>query len=149
MAQNNWLSHNNYRQNVQGTGNKPLAIGDATSGAPMTIDNGAGDCTTAWTLRANLCNRGSAEIAAGMPGTFYQSDPRMGKPPAICTAVLPRALQPGECETLSCDWKNPPQMAADLWFRSNDNGMSGTAIKECEPDNDLLFVPQATCRKIM
>ena len=79
VEKNNWLTLNNYRQNVQGTGDRPLAIADVTSGAPIGIDQGQVDCMTAWTLRANLCNRGSAELAAGTPGTFYDGDPARGK----------------------------------------------------------------------
>lgn len=146
----NWLTYNNYRQNVQGMGQKPLSIPDFTGAAAVGVDPGVNnDCMSVWTLRAQVCNRGTATSNPGVQGTFYQDDPRGMSPRAICTTGPTQAsLDPGQCEEVRCEWKSPPQQAVDLYFRSNDDGGNKPAIGECHPDNDLLLLPGATCRKI-
>ena len=144
----NWTTYNNYRKNVQGMagGGKPQA--DATGGFPTTIDNGGNDCTAVMRLHASICNRGSAAVGGGLPGTFYTADPQKGSAMAACTAATTMALKPGECEPVFCDWKNPPQKPVDFWFRVDDDGSRHPVLPECKNDNDILFLPGVTCGTI-
>ena len=141
---NNWLTWNNYRQNVQGIIKSEAPAPDLTGGSAQLPDGP--NCASAWVLHASLCNRGASTAAAGIPGTFYVGDPRMaGK--KICTAVSTKALAPGQCEVLSCEYKNPPGGPVDLWFRADDDGSSGREI-ECKEKNNLLHTPNASCMVI-
>jgi hypothetical protein len=143
----NWLTWNDYRQNTEGTFQMAGPKADYTGGEATSIDNGQNDCTTIWTLRANICNRGTAIVQPGVPGSFYTMDPRMGNPMPICTATTMGVLNPGDCETVQCDWMNPPMQAVDLWFRADDDG-ANKPDPECKSMNDILYLPQAVCMKI-
>ena len=70
-------------------------------------------------------------------------------PKLATTATTVNPISAGQCEIVSCDWKNPPQKATDLWFRGNDDAQGAPPIKECKPLNDLLYLPASVCRKIM
>ncbi|MCS6913354.1 MAG: VCBS repeat-containing protein [Myxococcales bacterium] len=139
----NWLIFNNYRQNVQGLSTMPVPQGDLTGRGIQPVERG--DCVKVEKLHVQMCNRGSATVAAGVPGTFYAMDPRMGASMPICTARTRQPLAPGQCEVVSCDWLNPPRGSKDLWFRANDDGMGGRPEGQCKNKNDLAFLPGVTC----
>jgi hypothetical protein len=148
VEKDNWLTWNNYRQNVQGMAGMSAPQPDFTGGQATGIDSGNADCDVAWTLKANLCNRGTAPVNAGIPGTFYSTDPRQGMGAVICTTMTTLPLKPGECETVVCDWKMPPQTPVDIWFRADDDGTGKMPAAECKPMNDTLYLPQVACMKI-
>src|SRR5258706_12055685 len=127
-------------------GGKPQP--DLTGGQAGTVDNGGNDCKVSERLWASICNRGDAPVNAGIPGTFYTSDPRQMGATAICSVATTGPLMPGECEQVYCDWKNPPQKAMDLWFRADDDGANHPATAQCKNDNDVLFLPQVICNGI-
>jgi hypothetical protein len=141
-----WTTWNDYRANVQGilpgTG---TPAPDYTGGVSSGIDNGGNDCKVSERLWAQICNRGTAQAAAGVAGTFYTSDPRQSGATKICTATTKMALAPGACEAVYCDWANPPQGAQNLWFRADDDGARPSAQSECNTGNDLLYLPSVTC----
>ena len=141
--QPNWTSYNNYRQNVQGAAGMPVPQGDGTGKIVVGVDHG--DCVTVEKLYALICNRGTAPFGAMMPGTFYRQDPRKGGMTNICTARTTMPLQPGKCEQVECDWKNPPMGGQDLWFRANDDGTTSHILPECKGGNDLAFLPGVDC----
>ena len=142
----NWSSWNNYRANVQGMVNGMSSpASDFTAGLSSSVDNGGNDCKQSERLWANLCNRGTSTVKAGVPGTFYTADPRMPGAKAICSTMTVGPLGPGVCEAVFCDWMNPPQGPQDLWFRANDDGTKASVQSECDGDNDLLFLPQVKC----
>ena len=140
----NWTRYNNYRQNVQGSINIPIPQPDATGKASPGLENT--DCARRWTLYASICNRGPAPISAGLPGTFYEKDPRSGLDGFICTGTTKAALAAGKCEIVSCDWVSPPAGAHDLWFRADDDGMGNRPQPQCKDQNDIAFLPGATCK---
>ena len=145
---NNWATWNNYRKNVQGQVGRGGALADFTSGVATQIDNGGMDCAAVERLWANLCNRGASDVPPGLPGTFYQSDPRqMGAIP-LCTAATTGTLSVGTCEAVFCDRPSPPAQPQDLWFRANDDGKTPNLTIECKKDNDVLFLPQYVCKSI-
>jgi hypothetical protein len=149
METGSWLSWNSYRENVGSASSIPGSLApDYTAGPSTAVDQRSADCTLAWTLHASLCNRGAGPIGAGAPGTFYDRDPRDLTATALCTGRTTADLAPGQCGDLQCDWKDPPSpdQAADLWFRSNDDGQHAPLAIECKRGNDLLFLPGATCR---
>jgi len=142
----NWLSWNNYRQNVQGMIQGEAPAADLTSGKQSALEPGS-DCSTTWILTANICNRGANKAPAGIPGTFYEGDPRTsGK--TICTTQTTKVLNPGECEVVKCAYANPPKGVIDLWFRADDDGTGNGKEGECKEQNNLLHLPQAACLEI-
>ncbi|MCK5800257.1 MAG: VCBS repeat-containing protein [Deltaproteobacteria bacterium] len=141
-----WQGWNNYRQNVQGMIQSEVPATDLTGGVKTGIEAGS-DCTTTWVLAAKLCNRGAAKAGAGVSGAFYQGDPKGGGT-LICSAKTAKALDPGQCEVVSCAFKNPPKGKIDLWFVADDDGSGGGREGECKEKNNALHLPGATCNKI-
>src|SRR5262245_58181145 len=65
----NWLSYNNYRQNIQGgpdgSGSTPDHTGKHENGQDST------DCSRTWRLHGAICNRGGGPAPLPVYGTFY------------------------------------------------------------------------------
>jgi hypothetical protein len=106
----NWRerSLNNFRTNVQGSA-ETMRSGDATGAGEgfMCLASGAARLT----FRA--CNRGTAPLPDALPVGLYDRDPAaMGATP-VCRAVTPRALDPGQCVTLTCDWARRRRTGGD------------------------------------
>jgi len=93
---------NNFRQNVPGTADGKLTA-DLTAGASQTFVCGGSTAT----LRAPICNRGADAIGAGAVVGFYDGTT------LVCTTQTTTALQPGDCETVSCQWDSPPSNDGD------------------------------------
>ena len=142
-----WLNHNSYRRATSG-GGLVDPVPDFTGGAIEPIDNGGMECDVSERLWASICNRGALPAAAGIPGTFYDKDPRGGMARSQCTTRTMNTLMPGQCEPVYCDRPNPPRGAQDLWFRANDDGMSSKVNRECKEGNDLLYLPGYVCKMI-
>ena len=128
--------------NVQGMALSGEGRGDATGGVVFAPDEG--DCVTVRRLYANICNRGAADFAAGLPGTFYLNDPRRGGR-ALCTARTAAALAAGKCETVSCEWRMPDRGPSDLWFRADDDGAGGRPAMQCKDGNDVAHLGGGAC----
>ncbi|MCA9664450.1 MAG: VCBS repeat-containing protein [Myxococcales bacterium] len=146
VEKDNWLTWNNYRQNTQGLikGDQPAP--DITARQQDALEPSS-NCKTAWKLQARICNRGTNKAGAGVPGTFYQGDPRSGGT-AICTATTTQALDPGQCESVSCEWAAPPSEKVDLWFQADDDGAQQGKEVECKEKNNLLHMPESRCLSI-
>jgi hypothetical protein len=140
----NWTHYNNYRQNVQGSITITIPQADITSRGSPPIDQTS--CSQQWTLSAQMCSRGAAPVASMVPGTFYPADPRMDASMPICTAYTQMPIPPGQCQTVTCVWQNPPSGPVNLWFRADDDGMSGSPQPECKNKNDIAYLPAATCQ---
>ena len=141
----NWKRYNNYRQNVQGKIVITVPQSDVTGRGAPPMDQT--DCSKQWKLRAQVCNRGAADIASMMPSTFYSKDPRVDPSTALCTAYTQAPIAPGKCSVISCEWTSPPAMGAvDMWLRANDDGKGGRPQTQCKTDNDLAFLPGTMCR---
>jgi hypothetical protein len=143
VEQNNWLSWNNYRQNTQGMIKGDAPAPDLTGKDDSGIDPGS-NCTSTWVLMAKVCNRGASKAPPGIPGTFYQGDPRAGGT-KICTGQTTKALDLGQCEVVKCPFNNPPKTTIDLWFRADDDGTGAGKEAECKEQNNLLHMPKASC----
>jgi hypothetical protein len=145
QEQPNWKKWNNFRQNVQGAvGGMNVPQSDYTGASSSMVDTGS-SCAQMEKLFAQICNRGTADALAPVFGTFYTADPRMGGATAICTTQTTMTLTPGTCEVVSCDWMNPPQQPADVWFRADDNGNTASVSAECDDGNDLLLLRGVSC----
>ncbi|MFO0578295.1 MAG: FG-GAP-like repeat-containing protein [Polyangia bacterium] len=141
----NWLSYNNYRQNVQGgpmgSGNLP----DPTSRQGPALDTT--DCSKLWRLHGEVCNRGAGPTAVPLSSTFYDGHPEMGGK-AVCTATLSKPVAPGTCAALSCDWNSPPAGARDIYLRVGDDGRGGRAGGQCKTSNDLSVRRGISCANV-
>jgi hypothetical protein len=116
----NWLEPelNNFRQNVPGSG-------EGTDIADMTAGVAGFSCVGATaTLNAPVCNRGSAPVGAGVKVGFYDGTT------LACETQTTKALQPGECEMVSCTWATPPSGTGKDIDVVADDGGSNTECKE-------------------
>ena len=138
----NWLTWNNYRQNVQGMLPTEVPGADATGQRRTGIDKGS-DCVKQWILKAAICNRGATTSGGPVKGTFYVGDPRKGGK-VICTGATAAKVKVGTCQEVTCAYKNPPKGAIDLWFSADDDGTGGGET-ECKEGNNLLHLPKASC----
>ncbi|MEZ4221624.1 MAG: CARDB domain-containing protein [Polyangiaceae bacterium] len=131
--QKNWLDPdlNNFRQNVPGDANGK-DIADVTAGV-AGFSCGAGGAV----LNAPVCNRGSAPLGAGVPVGFYDGSTQ------VCSATTSKALNPGECESVSCTWANPPtSQKKDIQVVADDGG----ANTECKEGNNQGSVLGVVCQ---
>jgi hypothetical protein len=99
-------------------------------------------------MSANVCNRGTAPLPAGMPSTFYVGDPRMPGSMKVCTTTLKSTVAVGTCQGIVCEWDNPSPGPYDLWLRVDDDGTGGRPFGQCKNDNDLAHFPNAGCGNI-
>ncbi|HRI50663.1 MAG TPA: VCBS repeat-containing protein [Pseudomonadota bacterium] len=139
----NYKSYNNYRQNVQGSASSQPPRPDATTRIELPPD--LGDCVKLFRLGGVVCNRGSAELPASYPATFYLGDPRQPGARLICTGRTRSILQKGACQQVACDWDNPPPPPYDLWLRPGDDGKGGGGAEQCKGGNDLAHLHLEVC----
>ena len=145
----NWKSFNSYRQNAALGGDARFALPDASARAAPGIDQPQQtDCDVAWTLRALLCNRGASPLPGGTPASFYRSDPRLAGTEPLCTGSSSAPIAPGSCQEIQCDWLKPTREIIDLWLRVNDDGAGAHPARECKNTNNVLQLPNASCRQV-
>jgi len=135
MWDKNWLEPelNNFRQNVPGDANGN-ATPDSTAGATQFDTCEKGDAV----LIVDICNRGAAPQGAGVPVGFYVDGEK------VCETETMNALQPEECETVSCLWEDPPTTqagAVDVDVVANDGG----EITECHEGNNNGIIKAVFC----
>jgi len=93
---------NNFRQNVQ-SGLAPVP------GPDLTVEGlePAPGCTASdpvLVLRAEVCNRGPLAVDPGIAVSFHDGPP----PNEVCATTTSGVLTAGACETVSCEWIEPP-----------------------------------------
>jgi hypothetical protein len=135
---NNWddPTLNNFRENVPGDANGK-ATGDATAGASGDFGCNSGTAD----LQAPVCNRGADPIAAGLSVGFFVDGT------SVCETATKMTIQPGQCETVTCAWANPPHSAGgavDVTVTPNDKHQ----YAECNKDNNDGVVQQVFCKPI-
>ncbi len=133
----NWLAEdpelNNFRQNVPGSPNAN-AIPDTTAGA--SVFDGC-DGTTA-VLEIDICNRGAAPVGAGLEVSFsFEGD-------EICTAETTGPLDPEECESVSCEWTDPPS-GEDQAVEVDVVVNAGGDVTECKSENNDGIIQGVFC----
>ncbi len=131
----NWLQPelNNFRQNVPGNSNGS-AIPDATAGASDFDSCDGGDAI----LTVDICNRGAAPQGAGIVIGFYVGADQ------VCQTTTMTALDPEECEQVTCLWTSPPtnqNTAVDVTVIAND----GQGASECHEGNNVGVVKGVFC----
>ncbi len=134
----NWRAPtlNNFRTNVQGTAEITSSPDGTVSGTGfMCLGSGAAR------LRVRACNRGTAPMADGLSVGFY-SGAGVTLGPRVCQTPTPRALMPGECVEVTCDWIAPPQeRAAPVTVLIDDE----RARTECHEENNLGTIEDVLC----
>lgn len=141
-----WQSHNSFRMAQAGYDVPPgreRALPDLTG--RIEAVQFPRDCTQAWTLAAQVCNRGAAPAAAPIFASFYDAPPD-GVRAAICSARLDVPLSPGQCQRISCMWHSPPIATTRVVLRVADDGkMPRGAVEQCREDNDQDARADVTC----
>jgi hypothetical protein len=147
---NNWKDPklNNYRMNVQGALD-PLAAPDLTSAsnAPPGQHTMLKCTNGALHLEARVCNRGTGPIGIGEPVSFYAGAPPKGA--AVCTGATTKALQPGECDVVGCDWMNAPHEPSDVTVVADDDGSGKGVSTECHEKNNAGTLLGVKCDEIL
>ena len=134
-AMTNWTTPglNNFRQNVQGSP-VPGATPDLTSrGIGVEC---AGDSVT---LSANVCNRGTESVGAGMSVGFYAGDPDAGGM-LVCRGFTDRVLDPGTCAPVECTG-TADIGGVTIFAVADDEGTEG----ECHEGNNRAVLDGAMC----
>ena len=139
MVPINWRDRtlNNFRTNTQGSIER-MASPDATSSV-LRFECGA----TGARVTARVCNRGTAPLGDSLPVGVFDGDPATGAN-RVCTVSTPRALSPGECVDLSCDWATPPTTlpGVTVYVRADDT----STRRECDEGNNLATLSGVQCR---
>jgi hypothetical protein len=128
----NWLQPelNNFRQNVPGNA-------DGQDTPDLTAGIAGFTCGSAGAkLNAPICNRGTSPLGAGVNVGFYDGTTK------VCETKTTKALQPGECETVSCTWATPPLDATDVDVIADDTDKN----TECKEGNNHGTVPGVKCK---
>ncbi len=139
VVRRNWRvpGLNNFRTNVQGTA-------EITSSPDGTVSGTGFVCQPSGAARMQVraCNRGTAPMADGLSVGFYRGDGvTMGA--RVCRAETPRALLPGECADVTCDWPTPPLDRAEPVTVVIDDARART---ECHEENNLGLIEDVICR---
>ena len=80
-------------------------------------------------------------MADGLSVGFY-SGAGVTLGPRVCQTPTPRALMPGECVEVTCDWIAPPQeRAAPVTVLIDDE----RARTECHEENNLGTIEDVLC----
>ncbi|MCA9592845.1 MAG: hypothetical protein KC776_06025 [Myxococcales bacterium] len=130
--QKNWLQSdlNNFRQNVPGNADGQDTP-DLTAGIAGFTCGGQGA-----TLSAPICNRGTAPLGSGVNVGFYDGTTK------LCETSTTKALQPGECETVSCLWTTPTETPVDVDVIADDTEKN----TECKEGNNHGTVQGVKCQ---
>jgi hypothetical protein len=134
---------NNFRMNVQGDLG-PEQVPDITSSG-NSVEFTCGDLGAS--LRAKICNRGTAPVASGIPVTFYKGT--RAPENKACTAVTSRYLAPGSCEVILCIWSDPAYDPVDIVISADDDGTGTGQSTECEEANNLGTLKGVSCAPIL
>lgn len=85
-------------------------------------------------ISADVCNRGSQPVAAGVPVAVYL-DTTPSK--LRCQAQTADVLDSGACATVSCTWLGP---GGDGIVVADDSGNGSGAVRECRENNNVIAV---------
>jgi hypothetical protein len=125
--------YNDFRKNTPGT-NDPLKAPDLTAKGSQQVCSSSG----AVTLSVQVCNRGATKAGDNYSVTFQSGTT------VICTAKTTMPLDVGACQTLSCDWTNPPKSsgaAQDVTVVVDAEGH----VRQCNKDNNKAMIPGVYC----
>jgi hypothetical protein len=127
----NWTQPglNNFRQNSPGAGSPAGAIPDLTIRRTKVTCEGP----LAARIAADVCNRGTEPVAAGMPFAVYAD----GEVNPRCVATTDVRIFPGTCAPVSCVWTGSNTTGiAHIDDRGNGEGINS----ECREDNNTAKV---------
>lgn len=86
------------------------------------------------TITAEVCNRGSAAVDAGVPVAVYAAT----TPSKLrCQTETAAVLAPGACAVVQCVWNGP---AGDGAVAIDDRGTGRGIARECREDNNVLAI---------
>jgi hypothetical protein len=134
---------NSFRVNAQ----LGLVARRATDLVVLGLSADVSACPAAYTLRADVANRGALSAPAGTPVSFYLRG-AMGVRTLLGTVNLPRALAPGG--TARVELRVTPAAAGvfEVIAVVNDDGMGPGALRECNGDNNTSAPLTVDCTLI-
>ena len=139
----NWLTYNNYRQNVQ-----PEGVFNAPDFQAGDLVADTTDCDKIL-LTANVSNEGSYGVRAGLRVSFYVAEPNgmTGQNIFIGTSTVEKSLSPGGHATATLEWNRKivvgdetitVNMPANVYFvidEATDESPNGD-YNECHEENN-------------
>jgi hypothetical protein len=131
----NWtqIGLNNFRENAAGGPVLPHTRPDLTVKQAQVACDASGP-----TVVAEVCNRGAAPVAPGVPVAVYTAT----TPSRLrCQAQTTEALAPGGCLSVRCAWTGA---AGDGAVVIDDRGDGSGMARECREDNNVAQV-QVSC----
>src|SRR5262249_52883196 len=84
------------------------------------------------TVGAEVCNRGSQPVAAGLPVAVYATTTPSPRLPGQARAA--ELLLPGSCTAVSCAWQG---RYGDAHIVADDRGDGRGIARECREDNNV------------
>ncbi len=129
---------NNFRQNLPDF--DVFLAPDLT--LSLTLD--PTECPAYMKIEAQVCNAGALVVGAGAPVTFWNNTTMLEISCANAPVLTQNPLNPGKCETVVCEWTNPPLEPNTIDVRGCvDNGgydcsdALSSQNEECHEDNNL------------
>jgi hypothetical protein len=138
--QQNWLSHNNYRQNVQGGALFPVPnLRIELTASPL--------CPAQFKLAATLFNEGSAGAQPGVEVSFFRTDAGANNPPElVSTVTTSTTILPGGFEQLVVDYTlsaGSADQTMEFQVVTDPNDL----VEECD-DTDNSALDTAICSTV-
>lgn len=132
----NWLTYNNYRQNVQGGALFPVP--------DLQIElTAAALCPDLVRLTATVRNKGSAAALPGVPVDFFRTD--VNPPVHLGTLNTTTMILPGGWERLTFVY-DEAEIGVDMMFRTLVN--DANVVEECNSANNANIVGPVHCRVV-
>ncbi|MBN2724189.1 MAG: VCBS repeat-containing protein [Deltaproteobacteria bacterium] len=140
----NWLLFNNFRQNMPDY--NVFAAPDLQLEI-LSIDKTL--CYDSVEIMVSVCNDGDLRVGGGVNVTFLDNETNNE---IICeeSAVTTQTLEPGDCETISCTWNDPPRTPEIINISGCvDNTLpdcvDGGSNNECIETNNLHSLTDEGC----
>jgi hypothetical protein len=134
---------NSFRVNAQ----LGLAARRAADLVVLSVDADVSRCPTAYTLRADVANRGALSVPANTPVAFYRRD-AMGVRSLLGTTTLGRTLSPGGTARVELPVMPAAPGVFEVIVVPNDDGMGARAVRECNTDNNASAPVTVDCTLI-
>ncbi|MCC6551635.1 MAG: VCBS repeat-containing protein [Polyangiaceae bacterium] len=137
---------NNFRQN--------LPEFDAFAAPDLTVKLSFDQthCPAYLGLAAQVCNEGALVVGAGVPVSFYDNATMAPITCANAPVQTTIPLQPGQCQTVTCEWQSAPANGMNVDVRACvDNagyecdGGSAGGNNECHEDNNQGDTNDESC----
>ena len=125
-----WLANNSFRANALSAGSL-FDAPDVTASYVRRTEVG-----TDLRFTTRIGNAGAMPVAAGLPVSFYNGDPRPGFP-LLATVATTQRLAPGQFEDVDFTVASSTTAESELFVVADDPGDGSSTVSECDEDNNF------------